>query len=291
MTREFTARCASHRDSVRRLIARAVAPAVPSQVARGLMIECLESRQLLSASPVTSPDYVLYHHDGDVIAPAASSSVVGLTAATVRKAYGIDQISFNGVVGDGAGQTIAIVDAYDAPNISADLQKFDLAMGLSNPNLTIVKQANTPASGATGWALETSLDVEWAHAVAPKANTLLVEAASASYTDLMWAVDTARNTAGVSVVSMSWGSTESLGLAGAYDSHFTTPAGHQPITFFASSGDNGAYNSGGQTKDVGYPAVSLNVVAVGGTTLYQSTADGTRNATESAWIDSAKEVT
>src|SRR5205085_12320753 len=121
----------------RRLFARAITPALPGPVARGLMIECLESRQLMSASPVTTPDYILYHHDGDVLAPAASSSVVGLTAATVRKAYGIDQISFNGVVGDGAGQTIAIVDAYDAPNIAADLKAFDLSMGMSDPTLTV----------------------------------------------------------------------------------------------------------------------------------------------------------
>ncbi len=279
MNRDFNARNrASRRFSVRTLIASAVAPALPRHRRGGQLIEALEARQLLSASPVTRPDYIINH--GNNLTPAASSSVVGLTVATVRKAYGLDQISFGGVVGDGAGQTIAIVDAYDAPNIVADLHAFDLAMGLSDPTLTVVKQAGTPPSGTTGWALETSLDVEWAHAVAPKANILLVEAASASYTDLMWAVDAARNTAGVSVVSMSWGSTESSGLAGAYDFHFTTPAGHQPITFFASSGDNGAYNSGGTTKAVGYPAVSLNVVAVGGTKLTQSS--GTY-VSESGW--------
>src|SRR4051812_28317143 len=82
----------------------------------GIRVETLESRVLMSAS-VTNPDYVLAHN-GDGIDPAASSSVVGLTAATVRKAYGLDSISFNGVTGDGTGQTIAIVDAYTAPNIT-----------------------------------------------------------------------------------------------------------------------------------------------------------------------------
>jgi len=244
----------------------------------GIRIETLESRVLMSAS-VTNPDYVLAYN-GDGIDPASSSSIVGLTAATVRKAYGLDSIYFNGVKGDGTGQTIAIVDAYTAPNIVSDLHAFDLAMGLNDPTRQIITQAGATADSPGGWGLESNLDVEWAHAVAPGAKILLVQAKSASYTDLMWAVDAARNTAGVSVVSMSWGSTEFSSYA-TYDSHFVTPAGHTPITFFASSGDYGAYNSGGSTKYVSYPAVSQYVVGVGGTRL---TTDGSGNyVSESGW--------
>src|SRR5262249_44773229 len=115
-----------------------------------------------------------------------------------------------------------------------------------------------------GWAGEIALDVEWAHAIAPKATILLVEANSASDTDLLRAVDYARNYvdpvtgATVSQISLSWGAGEFFGEA-SLDSHFTTPAGHAGITVFASSGDSGA--------PIIWPAVSSHVVGVGGTTL------------------------
>ena len=118
---------------------------------------------------------------------------------------------------------------------------------------------------ATPWAVETSLDVEWAHAIAPKATLVLVLANSASNADLMAAVNTARRYAGVSVVSMSWGGNESS-TDPSYNSYFTTPSGHTGVTFLAASGDSGTYGSY-STRTVGYPAASPNVVAVGGTTL------------------------
>src|SRR6185369_13457531 len=100
----------------------------------------------------------------------------------------------------------------------------------------------------------------------PKASILLVEASSDNDADLYAAVDTARNYPGVTVVSLSWGGDESNADA-SNDSHFTTPAGHAAITFVASSGDNGAYSPDTTTRIVSYPAVSTNVVGVGGTTL------------------------
>ena len=224
----------------------------------GPQIEALESRTMLSVAPTATPDVMVYK-GADNVTPAASASIVGLKVSQVRNAYGLN------LVGDGTGQTIAIVDAYDDPNIVSDLHNFDLAMGLSDPTLTVVKQSGIVASGSTGWAMETAMDVEWAHAVAPGANILLVEAKSASVADLFWAVDYARNYAGVSAISMSWGLTEYSGVT-SLDSHFATPAGHTGITFFASSGDNGAYDNGSSIS-VGYPAASSRVVAVGGTYL------------------------
>ena len=107
--------------------------------------------------------------------------------------------------------------------------------------------------------------MEWAHAVAPGAQIVLVEANSQSLSDLMASVSTAANQPGVSVVSMSWGFHEGLAVVAQdealYDSVLTTPAGHQGVTFVASTGDYGA-------ADPEYPAFSPNVVAVGGTSLY-----------------------
>src|SRR5262249_55449928 len=148
----------------------------------------------------------------------------------------------NGTPGDGRNTTIAIVDAYADPNIANDLHQFDVQFGLADPVLTVVNQngstTNLPAADP-GWITEIALDVEWAHAIAPGANILLVEANSASYSDLMTAVNTARNYSGVVAVSMSWGSGEFISETG-YDSYFTTPANHGGVTFVAASGDSGA---------------------------------------------------
>ena len=172
----------------------------------------------------------------------------------------------------GVCQTIAIVDAYDDPYVAYDLSRFSSQFGLPAANFTKVTPFGVPSANQ-GWAGEISLDVQWAHAIAPGAKILLVEAVSSNLGDLLNAVDWARAQAGVSVVSMSWGGSEFLGET-AYDSHFTTPAGHSGVTFVASSGDSG---SSGAPE---YPSVSPNVLAVGGT---QFTISGSTLTGEVGW--------
>ncbi len=196
----------------------------------------------------------------------------GFSPAQIRHAYGFDAVS-----GTGAGQTIAIVDAYDDPNVASDLHTFDVQFGLPDPSFTKVMQVSSKGYAPApdrGWSSEIALDVEWAHAIAPAANILLVEANTSSYADLLGAVDYARNYRGVSVVSMSWGGGE-FGSESSYDGYFTTPAGHAGVTFVASSGDDGA--------GVSYPAASPNVLAVGGTSL---TLKSGNYSSESAWSGS-----
>jgi hypothetical protein len=234
-------------------------------IANACKVECLESRLFLSAasSIVAEPNIVL--------SSAALSGISGYSPAQIRAAYG-----FTGISGNGSGQTIAIVDAYNDPNIASDLGVFDAQFGLSNPNLMVVNQnGGSTRSIATnaGWDTEISLDVEWAHAIAPGANILLVEASSDSLSNLMAAVNYARNVSSVSVVSMSWGGSEFSGET-AYDSYFTTPSGHQGITFVAAAGDNGA-------SAAEWPASSPNVLSVGGTTLNISSSGAYLG--ESAW--------
>src|SRR3954454_15454563 len=104
--------------------------------------ESLESRRLLSAaSTAASPlDSIIASPAGLTLSPTASASpaataaVSGLTPAQIRQAYGIDQINFaGGIKGDGSGQTIAIVGAYNAPSILNDLKTFDAQFGLADP--------------------------------------------------------------------------------------------------------------------------------------------------------------
>ena len=111
--------------------------------------------------------------------------------------------------GDGSGETIALIEAYNDPTITSDLNTFDQTFGLPPANLTVVNQAGNAVSATaqtnSGWTEEESLDVETAHPIAPGANILVVEANSQSIQDLLAAVNTARNTPGVVAVSMSWG--------------------------------------------------------------------------------------
>jgi hypothetical protein len=191
------------------------------------------------------------------------------TPAQIRAAYGFNQVSFGSVSGDGTGQTIAIVDAYNDPNLAGDLNTFDQTFSIngtqslyqqygdSSSFLTVATPQGLPATD-TGWSLEIALDVEWAHAIAPGAKILLVEAGSSSFSSLLSAVRYAAGQPGVSVVSMSWGSSE-FSSETSFDSTFTTPAGHPGVTFVASSGDSGSPPS--------YPAASPNVLSVGGTSL------------------------
>jgi subtilase family serine protease len=171
--------------------------------------------------------------------------------------------------GAGTGTTIAIVDAYDNPKVATDLALFSSQFGLPAANFELHKMSSfIPAN--SGWAMEISLDVQWAHAIAPGAKILLVEARSSSLTDLLNAVNYARNRADVSAISMSWGGSEFSGQT-SYDSYFTSQYG---ASFFASSGDTGGV--------ISWPSSSANVIAVGGTTLTQT---GT-SYTETAWSGS-----
>ncbi len=175
--------------------------------------------------------------------------------------------------GDGRGETIALIVMDHDPNLASDLHTFDQEYGLRDPTLDVIDQAGTQTD--PGWSLEESLDVEWAHAIAPGAGILVVEAApgdsdTQAFEDLMAAVATASRTPGVAVVSMSWGYDEFAGET-QYDSSFTT----RGITYIAASGDR---------PGVEYPAASPDVLAVGGTTMNQSASGG--YGSETAWSDS-----
>ncbi len=234
-------------------------PQIPLRRRTLALIEVLESRD--TPTGVLYPEYLFSSPIGTV-QPQSTPAPSGYTPAQIRHAYGFDQIRFaNGTVaGDGAGMTIAIVDAYDNPNIASDLHQFNLAFGLPDSGFTKVNQSGGTTYPKTdaGWASEIALDVEWAHAIAPKAKILLVEATDSSYDNMFAAVAWAAKQSGVVAVSMSFGGSEFSGQT-QYDSVFKTPAGHAGVTFVASSGDSGAPAS--------YPASSPNVLSVGGTTL------------------------
>jgi hypothetical protein len=239
---------------------------------RRLEFQLLESRQVLSGAPLGFATFMHRAADPtDGLIPASTPGPTGYSPQQIRAAYGVDKVPY-----DGSGMTIAIVDAYDDPTIASDLVQFDRTFGLPDPVFTKVNQSGGSSMpiADTGWASEIALDVEWAHAIAPKANILLVEASSSSFSNLFAAVNYARQASNVVAVSMSWGGGE-FSTERNYDGYFTTPAGHAGVSFLASSGDSGAPGI--------YPAVSPNVISVGGTSLYLS---GGAYSTESGWSGS-----
>jgi subtilase family serine protease len=194
----------------------------------------------------------------------------GITPSEIKKVYGLPS--------SGGTGTIAIIDAYDDPNIESDLAVFDKAFGLpscttKNKCFLKHKMASSTANNS-GWALETSLDVEWAHAIAPSATILLVEAKTPSGANLLNAIDYAVSTKDVVAVSMSWGGVEFSDEA-SLDTHFSDTS--NSIQFFASSGDNGSGAS--------WPAASPYVIGVGGTSLELTTTTG-KFISEKAWSGS-----
>jgi len=201
--------------------------------------------------------------------PMASGAPTGLSPAAVKSVYGYTTSSTAG-----AGKTIAIVDAYDDPSAESDLAVFSSQYGL--PACTTAngcfKKVNQSGGSSyprkdAGWALEISLDVQWAHAIAPGAKILLVEASSNSFANLLAAEDYAKTHA--QYVSNSWGGSESSGES-SYDSHFVQSG----VSFFVSAGDAGL--------PAEYPSASPNVISVGGTTLHFS---GSTFTGETGWAD------
>ncbi|GAC1392929.1 MAG: S53 family peptidase [Ktedonobacteraceae bacterium] len=210
-------------------------------------------------------------HPIQLRAYSSNSGGGGLTPAQFRKAYGVDLLSNNG-----AGITVAIVDAYGNPNAQVDLNKYDQTYGVIAGTVTTVYPQGKPATVNQGWALETDLDVQMVHAIAPKATIVLEAAKSPTFANLLGAVQDAYTKHGATVVSMSFGGGEFAGQTGAGADGVFAAGNAKGVSFTASSGDSG---TGAQ-----YPAASPYVTAVGGTTLNMQ-ADGTY-VSETAWSGS-----
>ena len=198
----------------------------------------------------------------------------------------------------GAGQTIVIVDAYGSPTIRQDLATFDATFGLPDPTLNIIYPDGKPhltnsrgsaGSNAAGWAEETSLDVEWSHAMAPGATIDLVVAPTSYGNALNNAEQYAVSNHLGNVMSMSFGAPEAAIAGGGNNLQLQQAdaiyraAAQNGISVFASAGDNGASNGYAQANAL-FPASDPYVTSVGGTNLYM--ADNGTYQGETVWNDS-----
>jgi Putative Ig domain len=212
------------------------------------------------------------------VSPDAIPAGFGYGPSQLQSAYALTSASAS----DGAGRTIALVDAYNDPTAASDLAAYRSAAGLpAVPSFKVVNQNGAtsplPATAPTSddWTVEESLDLDMASAICPECNIVLVEATNDSGTGLYVAENTAAGLAGY--VSNSWGGTESS-TDTTYDSEY-----------FSHPGDVITASAGDSDYGVIYPATSPNVVSVGGTAL--STASNSRGWTESVWNDGGGEGT
>jgi kumamolisin len=228
------------------------------------------------ASPGEAPPLPGYGYE----TPASLACIYGL----VRPVPGCNPNQTLASSSGGSG-SIAIVDAYDDPEAASDLASFSEQFGLPPANFSVVYEGpGPPATDPTGgWELEESLDIEYAHAMAPAARIYLVEASSNSYLDLFTAIQIAGNlvacgsesacppsSRGHGQVTMSFSGAE-FPAESSLDAFFTTPN----VEYFGTAGD---------AAGVTYPCASPNVICVGGTSTARSQLTGNLIA-EIAWSD------
>ena len=244
-------------------------------------------------------------------------SPAGCVAAFTVPCYGPDQVQaayneqplFNSGI-TGKGQTIVIVDSFGSPTIQADLAVFDAQYNLpAPPSFKIIQPAGkvpawdpTDANGDVGWAGETTLDVEWAHSMAPGANILLVETpvaeteGTAGLPEIVKAENYVIDHHLGQVISQSFGATEGTfpsvaSIAGLRSAYFNALRNH--VTVLAATGDAGAtdYSNAAGTllythRAVDWPSTDPLVTAVGGTQLALLD-DGSRTQPDQVWNDSS----
>lgn len=222
----------------------------------------------------------------------------------IRAAYDVDPLLRRGL--DGHGRTIAVVESLGAPDLAPDLHHFDAAFGLPDPpSLRIVTPAGTPPlfsaadPQAVLWAVETTLDVEWAHVMAPGARILVVETpvaeteGASGFPEIVaaerWVVDHHL----ADVISQSFGTAEQTfpsaaalrGLRSAFEA-----ADDHDVTVLAATGDTGSTlplldsTCCFPVPVVAWPASDPLVTAVGGTRLVLD-AEGERLAPDTVWND------
>jgi subtilase family serine protease len=209
-------------------------------------------------------------YGADINSPPPNAAPCGYQPSEIHTAYNLTSL-YNAHL-DGAGTTIAIVDAFGSTTIQYDAQAFAYYMGLPPVNLTVVgtpTESNFSGDPNSGWATETTLDVEWVHSIAPGANILLVVAPTNSFDDLFNAIITAASTPGVVAISNSWDGLESQtdplfraavdGILKAID------AQGEAVNF--SSGDSGNETVNLGFQDVDWPSSSPYVTSVGGVSV------------------------
>jgi subtilase family serine protease len=277
--------------------------------AAALVVLCALAATSASAEPIiqTAPHrYTGFQQPPTTAQCEAGAGIACYSPNQLRVAYNLNRLYAQGNAGQ--GRTIVIVDSFGSPTIRDDLKQFDSDFGIADPpSFRIIQPAgqvppfdpNDSADNMVGWAVETSLDVEYAHAVAPKANILLVETPVAEtegvqgFPEIVEAENYVINHRLGDVITQSFGATEEtfptaqsiFRLRSAYFN-----ALRHRVSVLASSGDFGSTDPKLNGVDlyrhrvVAWPSSDPLVSSIGGTQLHLD-ADGNRTAPDNVWND------
>jgi subtilase family serine protease len=218
------------------------------------------------------------------------------TPDQILQAYGLNGLYSKGITGKGA--TIVVIDAYGSPTIADDMVQFDATVGLPNVSLSVLAPVgsiptfDTSNGDMVGWAGETTLDVEYAHVIAPGAKIDLVEAPNDNASSLMNAVHYAVSHKLGDVITQSFAYPEPYLGSGTVKSLSSvySEAAAQHITVLASAGDTGAAGADFTTGNLytypvaEWPASDPDVTAMGGTSLNLNQS-GNRTSPDVVWND------
>ncbi|MDH6706849.1 MULTISPECIES: S53 family peptidase [unclassified Kitasatospora] len=254
------------------------------------------------------------HHNAQArVAPLSTTqcvSQIGIhcySPLQYRNAYNLNPLYQEGVTGK--GRTIVIVDSFGSPTIQHDLEVFDKQWGIQDTQVEVVKWGNVPVFDPknpdhTGWAGETTLDVEYAHAIAPDAHIVLVETGVAEtegttgLPEMMDAEQALIKAGRGDVISQSFGATENT-FPGYDKGDFKSltdlryafkAAADRNVTVLAASGDNGATDAQTNGTDLypykvnSWPSSDPLVTSIGGTQLTLDD-NGARTAPDKVWHD------
>jgi subtilase family serine protease len=282
-------------------LAALVVPAAPAAVSHARPATAVPdiSRPILVGKQLPAP-----------LTTTQCQSEIGINCYTpvqYRTAYNLNPLYAHGITG--AGKTIVIVDSYGSPTIRNDIKVFDKQFGFPDPDLQIVKFGNVPPFDPTnetqvGWAEETTLDVEYAHSIAPGAKIVLAETPVAEtegvtgFPEMMNAEQSLINAGVGDVISQSFGATENTfpGFSqGNYSSLLNLRYAYKDalahhVTVLGASGDNGATDaeSDGSTlypfRVNSWPSSDPLVTSVGGSQLFLDNA-GNRLQPDAVWND------
>jgi subtilase family serine protease len=237
----------------------------------------------------------------------ADFGIACYTPVQYRTAYDLNPLYSSGITG--AGRTIVIVDAFGSPTIASDLQTFDAQFGFPNPDLQIEQFGTIPPFDPTnstmvGWAEETTLDVEYAHSIAPDAKIVLAETpvaeveGTSGFPQMMDAEQSLINQGVPDVISQSFGATENT-FPGFSQGNFSSllnlryafkDAALHGVTVVAGSGDQGATNAESDGSTLypmpvnSWPSSDPLVTSIGGTQLSLDN-NGNRLSPDVVWND------
>ena len=206
-------------------------------------------------------------YGGDIHGGNGHLPPCGYEPNTLQTAYGLKPVYASGL--DGTGQTVVIVDAFGSPTAAADIGVFSSTFGLPAPNFAVYNPQGVPPYNS-GWAGETTLDIEWSHSIAPGANIALIQTIDNYDNNLQAGVQYALNNSLGNVISNSYGGPESEDDPAnmqAWDD-VNAQGAALGVSINYSTGDSGDFYRATGTYTVSVPSNSPHATAVGGVSTF-----------------------